>query len=330
MKILLSTFFLLLFFFTAVAQTEREAGIAFFNAGNYDAAIESLKKAAKKNSKDANAYYYLGLAYLRKDETKDAVKAFKKGIEIRPDDSLTRVGLAYAYLLQNNSPLALAEAEHALKLDAKDFQPPYILGVIAYREGDYDTAYDRAAKAVELAPKAAPPYLLKSQALVAGFLRQKSAAPPAPTPRYASLREAEENLHKFLGLAAPGPDTDFQREYLESIRYFSKYFNETRPGIVANSKSQTPAAATRLQILDKPRAFYTNIARLENVQGTVDLLVGFGADGTIRHILISKPLSHGLSESAVQAARKIKFTPATLDGKPVSTVITVRYFFELP
>jgi TonB family protein len=61
----------------------------------------------------------------------------------------------------------------------------------------------------------------------------------------------------------------------------------------------------------------------------VRLLVGFSADGTVRHILIVKPLGFGLNEQAVRAARGIKFEPATKDGKPVSVVKQVEYSFSI-
>lgn len=40
-------------------------------------------------------------------------------------------------------------------------------------------------------------------------------------------------------------------------------------------------------------------------------------------------LSYGLTESAVEAAKKIKFTPATKDGKRVSMWLQLEYNFNL-
>jgi len=45
--------------------------------------------------------------------------------------------------------------------------------------------------------------------------------------------------------------------------------------------------------------------------------------------LVVKPLGFGLDEEAVKAARKIKFQPATKDGKPVSIVKRVQYSFSI-
>jgi TonB family protein len=53
------------------------------------------------------------------------------------------------------------------------------------------------------------------------------------------------------------------------------------------------------------------------------------ADGTVRHILILKSLSYGLTERAVAAARKIRFEPATMNGVPVSQYVVLEYNFNI-
>jgi hypothetical protein len=55
----------------------------------------------------------------------------------------------------------------------------------------------------------------------------------------------------------------------------------------------------------------------------------FSSDGTVRHILVLAGLPHGLTEAALKCARKIKFVPATIDGRPVSTFIQIEYNFNL-
>jgi hypothetical protein len=52
-------------------------------------------------------------------------------------------------------------------------------------------------------------------------------------------------------------------------------------------------------------------------------------DGHVRHILVMKGLGGGLTETAINAARKIKFRPATKDGRPVSQFIIIEYNFNI-
>jgi protein TonB len=53
------------------------------------------------------------------------------------------------------------------------------------------------------------------------------------------------------------------------------------------------------------------------------------ADETVKHIEVITGLPNGLSESAIAAARQIKFKPARKDGKPVSVWVEVEYHFQV-
>ena len=82
-------------------------------------------------------------------------------------------------------------------------------------------------------------------------------------------------------------------------------------------------------ILSKPRPGYTDEARSNGVQGNVILKVTFEADGTIGAIEVIKGLELGLTETTVEAARKITFTPARQNGKPVSVTKELEYTFSI-
>ncbi|MGH9751203.1 MAG: energy transducer TonB [Blastocatellia bacterium] len=58
-------------------------------------------------------------------------------------------------------------------------------------------------------------------------------------------------------------------------------------------------------------------------------MIVFADDGTLKHILVIQGLSHGLTEEAIKAARKIRFTPAMRDGKPVSVIGSLEFTFNL-
>ncbi len=117
----------------------------------YEEAIASLEKTLELNSKNANAYYYLGLAwqklknysaanqiferaislipeeaiilngkagllYALKDYQK-AIFIYHKLIETNPDDASAWYNLACCHALQGNSDRAIAELEKAIKLN---------------------------------------------------------------------------------------------------------------------------------------------------------------------------------------------------------------------
>src|SRR5258706_6897138 len=63
-------------------------------------------------------------------------------------------------------------------------------------------------------------------------------------------------------------------------------------------------------------------------QGDVRLRGVLAADGTVKNVFPIKSLSHGLTESAMKAARQIKFEPAVRNGQPASEFMTFVYEFE--
>jgi len=83
------------------------------------------------------------------------------------------------------------------------------------------------------------------------------------------------------------------------------------------------------KILSKERAAYTEEARHNSIRGSVLLSIVFGADGHIYNIQVIRGLPQGLTETAIEAARKIKFRPAIKNGAPVNVRMQVLYEFNL-
>ena len=89
------------------------------------------------------------------------------------------------------------------------------------------------------------------------------------------------------------------------------------------------AITQALQILSKPKATYTDAARVNNVSGSVSLKVTFLASGGIGSITPVSRLPHGLTEQAIAAARMIKFKPKMINGVAQSVSMTVVYSFNI-
>ncbi len=83
------------------------------------------------------------------------------------------------------------------------------------------------------------------------------------------------------------------------------------------------------RILSRPAPSYTEEARKNQVQGTVTLRVVLAASGSVTNISVVRGLPDGLSERAIEAARRIKFTPAQKDGHAVSQSATVEMNFSV-
>jgi TonB family protein len=68
---------------------------------------------------------------------------------------------------------------------------------------------------------------------------------------------------------------------------------------------------------------------MNQVTGTVTLQMILASSGKVTNIRTISGLSHGLTEKAIAAARKIYFLPAIKDGKRVHQFIRVEYNFNI-
>ena len=96
-----------------------------------------------------------------------------------------------------------------------------------------------------------------------------------------------------------------------------------------NRTFKTSEVTRKAQILNKPEPFYTEAARKNQVSGTVRLRLILSASGQVEGITPLSSLPDGLTEKAVEAARKISFTPAEKDGRKVSQYVTIEYNFNI-
>jgi TonB family protein len=85
----------------------------------------------------------------------------------------------------------------------------------------------------------------------------------------------------------------------------------------------------RVKLKSRPHPEYPDAAKSNHIRGTVILKVIFRADGRVTDIRTIQGLPGGLTEKAIEAARKIKFIPATKDGKNVSMYMQIEYHFNL-
>jgi TonB family protein len=85
----------------------------------------------------------------------------------------------------------------------------------------------------------------------------------------------------------------------------------------------------KLRLAMKPEPTYTDAARQNAIAGTVVLKCIFKYDGSVVSIRTVSDLPYGLTEKAIEAAKRIKFIPAVKDGKFVSMWIQLEYNFNL-
>lgn len=88
-------------------------------------------------------------------------------------------------------------------------------------------------------------------------------------------------------------------------------------------------ADTKARLISKPEPTYTDKARGKWITGTVVLKCVFAANGKVTNIRVVQGLPGGLTEQSIEAARKIKFVPATKNGQNVSMWMQLEYNFNL-
>ena len=86
---------------------------------------------------------------------------------------------------------------------------------------------------------------------------------------------------------------------------------------------------TPVEITFKPKPAYTEEARTMKLEGEVLLEVQFLANGTLHVNRVVRGLGHGLDETAVSAATKMRFKPALRNGQPVDSTAIVHVVFQI-
>jgi TonB family protein len=82
-------------------------------------------------------------------------------------------------------------------------------------------------------------------------------------------------------------------------------------------------------ILDRPEPLYTEEARKNQVTGSVRVRMVLGANGAVSGVQALSRLPDGLTEKAIEAAHRVRFTPAEKDGRKVSQYVTIDYNFNI-
>ena len=96
------------------------------------------------------------------------------------------------------------------------------------------------------------------------------------------------------------------------------------------NKSSAQQFDTPVKILNKPNPVWNNSAlAAANLQGTVILRVQFLSNCEIGRVQPVSGMPFGLTESSIEAARKIIFQPALKNGKPVTVTKAVEYTFAI-
>jgi TonB family protein len=139
-------------------------------------------------------------------------------------------------------------------------------------------------------------------------------------------KEIADGATQTLGDPSPAPTDNKTASTPEKATAESKQPNA--PAGTGAAAAKDPQA-TPLLIVAKPQARYTEAARNANVQGSVRLKVTLLPNGAVGTVTPITELTHGMTEQAIAAARKLVFLPARINDVPVSKVVTIDYSFSI-
>ena len=98
---------------------------------------------------------------------------------------------------------------------------------------------------------------------------------------------------------------------------------------VPNVPLEKATMSLKPTILFTEKARYTEAARQERVQGTVQLSIVFLRNGTIGNIAVVRGLPNGMNEEAIKVAKEIVFLPARKNRNLVTIKMLIEYVFNL-
>ena len=173
-----------------------------------------------------------------------------------------------------------------------------------------------------------------------GF-KGKQYLAPDKVPGTVQIFKTGNTIYRFQVFGAPTDDTRVQRYFSSVVLGKSASGIEVSDGVGVPyaSKAADDESMAKLFVgkdvnrkavlVMKPEPTYTEEARQNAVTGVVVLKVVFFSDGSVGNIRTVYGLPYGLTEQAIQAARKMKFIPAVKDGKFVSMWMQLEYNFNL-
>jgi tetratricopeptide (TPR) repeat protein len=216
-------------------------GTASIKAGDWTSARASFEAAIKKNPKQADAHYYLGLVMDKTGDKAAAEKSYKTALDLQPDLLEAAENLTAIYVEGQKYDEAIAIAKKILTKNAKNAEMQLNLAFALSGKGDVDGASKAFEDALKLAPNDARFYVGYAQHLAAAKKKDDAIAKLKQAQRVAGDDAA------MLGTI--GFELKVNRAVPECIAAFDKAIS-----LKDNADFRTNRAQCKLAANDKPGA----------------------------------------------------------------------------
>ncbi len=140
----------------AVSNVYIGFGVALFNLGRPDEAIRAYRKAIELDPRGAALpRYNLGVVLLSKGRLDEALTEFRSAVDLNPKDVDAHDQLGMVLSRKGQFDEAMVEYRRAVDLDPKDVVAHHELGMALHRKGQIDEAVVEYRRVIELDPKGA-------------------------------------------------------------------------------------------------------------------------------------------------------------------------------
>ena len=127
-------------------------GLAYFNKGVYDKAIEAFARAIEIHPAYGVAYNNIGNSYFRTGLYDKALEAQNKAIALEPDNAIFRDNRGLTYSAIGSYDRAIADFTEAIKLDPSYAKSYHNLGFVYHKKGLYRQAIEEYTRAIAMDP----------------------------------------------------------------------------------------------------------------------------------------------------------------------------------
>jgi tetratricopeptide (TPR) repeat protein len=168
------------------------AGLAAYNAENYDKAIKYYKEAAKYDYNGSRTYELISACYTNQNDTVNALATLQEGFEKYPESSSILVQMINIYMSSNKTDDAMKYLDLAIEQDPENASFYFAQGALNDKLGNTDKAIEAYEKAIELKPDYFDAYYNLGAIYYNKGVKQLDVANAVPTNK-PDLYEAEKN-----------------------------------------------------------------------------------------------------------------------------------------
>jgi tetratricopeptide (TPR) repeat protein len=125
-------------------------GVYYSKLGNSTEAINDFNKSIELNPQNVATYNSLGLEYLKLDEFNESIQKFNKAIMLKPKDEMSFINRGIAYEKLSNYNQAIKDFDKAIKINKYSYIAYLDRGVVYGKLGKHIKALQDFSKAIQI------------------------------------------------------------------------------------------------------------------------------------------------------------------------------------